>query len=258
MADESQSPSLDSLIGGNGRARDESNGRFVSATPAEPEKAPVVETKTEITPAVVTAPVVTEPVKQPAPVVTQPTESEAERGLRSSLLEERRKRQSLEQQLREREPPAKPVDPSQDLPGALQKQRDELEDRMFAQLCHVTTTMIKKDHPDYDEVQAAFLEACEAQPHLRVQLRQSENPAEFAYSEGTRAKELKEVGGNFVAYRSKLEKDIRAKVEAEFAAKGHVPAVPKSLNTDGSPVVAAAAYAGPPPLNTLIGPSARR
>jgi hypothetical protein len=65
------------------------------------------------------------------------------------------------------------------------------------------------------------------------------------------------VNGDFTAYKSKLEKDIEARVEArltaQFEAKyGKQPAVPTSLNSDSSPAVATEVYQGPPPLNKIL------
>ena len=258
MADES--PSMDSLIGT--RARDES-GRFVSVTPteepkpktepvtAEPAKAAVDATPVDITPKDV-APKPVEPVVVPPPVQT---ETEKEQAYKKAMQAEREKRQAAEARLRELEAPKKePVDPWTDLPGALKSEREQIQETLFVERCNLTADLARMKHTDYDEMQAAFLEAAEADPSLFARLRQERNPAEFAYKHGVLHRELGSVNGDMTAYREKLRASIRAEVEAEFAAKGGKPApvVPASINSDTSPVAATEVYAGPPPINTIL------
>ena len=258
-----ESPSLDSLIGN--RARDE-NGRFVSVTPTEEPKAePKVEAKAEpkvVATPVITPPEVTPPVVAPLVVATPPVqESEKEQAYKRAMQAEREKRQAAEARLRELEQPKKePIDPWTDLPGALKSEREQLQETLFVERCNLTAEIARQRHTDYDEMQAAFLEAAEADPSLFARLRQERNPAEYAYKQGLLHRELGSVNGDPVAYREKLKASIRAEVEAELAAKGGVkpPAVPASLNSDSSPAVTEPVYAGPPPLKSLLRINDRR
>lgn len=248
MADDS-SPSLDALIGS--RARDE-NGRFTSVTPteekpAEPAKAPVEAAPPAKAP---------EPVVTPAAPVTAPTppaENAEAAAYKKAMREEREKRQALERQLAEARQPKPPVDPWADLPGALTSQEQKFEERLFLERCNTTEELARDRHKDFDEVREVFLEAAQSNPALFQQLRQERNPAEFAYREGLRIKELKDVNGDFSAYKSKLERDIEARLTAQFEAKyGKQPEVPTSLNSETSPAQQTPVYAGPPPLKTLL------
>lgn len=261
MADDS-SPSLDSLIGN--RARDE-HGRFVSATPAEEpkdvktEEPPKEAPKVDATPAVVTPPDATPAVVTP-PVVA-PVESEKEIAYKKAMQAEREKRQALQAELEAlKQPKREPIDPWTDLPGALKQTQQDLEEKQFVRWCNLTANLERQKHADYDEMQAAFLEAAQADPSLFARLRNEDNPAEFAYKHGLLHRELGSVNGDPIAYRTKLESDIRAKLEAEYKAKlGEKPAaVPASLNSDNSPVAATPTYAGPPPLSQLLPPLATR
>lgn len=250
-----ESPSLEGLIGA--RARDE-NGRFVSVTPTEEPVAKTPEPpvpKVDATPAVITPPEVTPPVVTPVPPPVVPVESEKERAYQTAMQEERRKRQAVEARLRELEQPKKEIDPWTDLPGALKSEREQIQETLFVERCNLTAEIARQKHTNYDEMQAAFLEAAEADPSLFSRLRQERNPAEFAYKHGLLHRELGSVNGDPVAYRAKLETDIRAKVEAEFVAKygaKPTPVVPASLNSDASPAVKEPVYEGPPPLNKLL------
>jgi hypothetical protein len=72
------------------------------------------------------------------------------------------------------------------------------------------------------------------------------------YREGLRIRELKDVGGDFAAYRAKIEKDVETRLRAEFEAKlKATPAVPTSLNSDASPPPVEV-YQGPKPLNQIL------
>jgi hypothetical protein len=254
MAD-NDSPSLEGLIGS--RARDD-NGRFVSVTPTEEPKEPVKApepAKAAPEPAKASEPVVT-PTPATAPVVaqpTQPTENAETAAYKKAMREEREKRQAAEARLRELQTPKTPVDPWQDLSGTLTQQEQKFEERLFVERCNTTEELARDRHKDFDEVREVFLEAAQNNPTLFQQLRQERNPAEFAYREGLRIKELKDVNGDFSAYKSKLEKDIEARLTAQFEAKyGKQPEVPTSLNSDTSPAQQTAVYAGPPKLETIL------
>lgn len=257
MADE---PSLDSLIGT--RARDE-NGRFIAVPPTEePKTAPKVEIappKVDATAAVITPPEVTAPPV--APVVVAPVvppvqaESEKEVAYKKAMQAEREKRQAAEARLRELEkPPAPKPDFWADPEARMKVEREELQETLFIERCNLTADIARQRHTDYDQMQAAFLEAAETDPSLFSRLRQERNPAEFAYKQGLLHRELGAVNGDPIAYRTKLETDIRARVDAEYKAKygDKTPVVPTSLNSDGSPVVTAPVYEGPPPLHKIL------
>jgi hypothetical protein len=109
-------------------------------------------------------------------------------------------------------------------------------------------------HKDFDEVREVFLEEAGRIQLCLPTVEAERNPAEFAYREGLRIRELKDVNGDFTAYKSKLEKDIEARLTAQFEAKygKSTPAVPTSLNSDSSPAVAGEVYAGPKPIGQIL------
>ena len=253
--------SIEELVGA--RARDE-QGRFVSATPAEPVKAepaptepvqqkaenpePVIPVKE---PPVVETPPVAPVAAPPAPV--QPVESPQEAAYKRAMREEREKRQALERKLQELQTPKTPVDPWSDLPGALNGTREQIREEMFLERCNLTEELARSKHADFDAVREEFVEAANANPALWAQVRQERNPAAYVYREGLRIRELKDVGGDFTAYRAKIEKDVETRLRAEFEAKlKSTPAVPASLNSDASPPMVEPAYQGPPPLNKIL------
>jgi len=248
---------IEELVGE--RARDE-KGRFVTATPAEPEKAeatpPPVQQKAETPEPVVP---VTEPPKVETPPViaapaapAQPVESPETAAYKKAMREEREKRQALEAKLRELQTPKQPVDPWSDLPGALKSTQEQIREELFIERCNLTEEIVRQKHTDFDAVREVFVEAANTNPALWAQIRQERNPAEFVYREGLRIRELKDVNGDFTAYRAKLEKDIETRLRAELEAKYKAtPAVPTSLNSDASPPPVEV-YQGPKPLNQIL------
>lgn len=255
--------SIESLVGD--RARDE-QGRFKSVSPAEPAKEPVKAdvtpepVKADATPSDVTPPVVAPAVMPPAAVV--PVEPPELVGLRQGMIEERRRRQDLERQLQDLKQPQKPpVDPWTDLPGALAQQRQEMQAELQRERLLISEDMAREKYTDFEDVIGHFSKAVEANPALAAQMNVHRNPAEFAYRQGLLHRELSGVGSDIVAYRTKLEADIRTQLEAEFATKygqKPAPAVPTSLNSDTSPPADTVVYAGPPALKSLLRINDRR
>lgn len=253
-----ESPSLDSLIGTRARG---DNGRFVSVTPTDEPKEPKTEpVKAEPAKAAVEPPAVVTPVAVVAPpIITPPveTETEKERAYRTGMQSEREKRQALQAELEAlRKPKPAPVDPWTDLPGALAQQQSEFQEQLRQQRLLVSEDMAREKYKDFEDIIGHFNAAVESNPALASQMMASRNPAEYAYKQGLLHKELGSVNGDPIAYRTKLEADIRAKVLAEMGAP-NTP-VPASLNADTSPVVTAPVYAGPPSLKSLLPPLATR
>src|SRR6185437_8137337 len=179
------------------------------------------EPKAEATPAPAAetpAPAPAAPAAAPAAPVP-PAESAETQAYKRAMREEREKRQALELRLRELQNPKPAVDPWQDLPGALKNLEQSFDERAFVERCNLTEELARSKHTDFDEVRQVFVEAANENPGLWAQIRAERNPAEYVYREGLRIKELKDVGGDFTAYKSKLEKDIEAKVRAEYEAK---------------------------------------
>jgi hypothetical protein len=228
-------------------------GRFSSVTPTEKAQTDPAPEKVVETPAVVEPVVEAAPVPAPAPAPPAPVVSNEAEAYKTAMREEREKRQRAEARLRELEKPVAQIDPYTDLPGALKSQSLQFAEQLFIERCNITEEIQRGAHTDYDETRDAFLEAANENPALMAQMRQERNPAAYAYREGKRIRELKEVGGDFTAYRSKIEKDAdaraEARVRAEYKAQGILP---KSLNDDSSPPQPAETFTGPTPLKAAL------
>lgn len=164
----------------------------------------------------------------------------------SALIDERRKRQAAEEELKQlrSKQPEKPPSVFEDEDKALTHRVTEgtrqLRESLFNQSVKIARLQYREA---FEEAQNAFAQAAEKDDRLIEMLRRSEDPGEFIYTTGTQLKELGEVGGDFVKYREKLTGDLKGQVterdarikalEEQVAAlsKAELSSVPKSLNT---------------------------
>lgn len=136
------------------------------------------------------------------------------------------------------------------------------EDARWADRVEMSKEIMRELHDDYDEAEAAFRAEAATNPSLRVQLRQSPLPAKFAYSEGKRILQVKEMGDNPAEYIEKVKQEAaeaaRAAVLDELKKQG-VSAEIASATKAGSLAEAASAktagsgYEGPKPIEDLLG-----
>jgi hypothetical protein len=210
---------------------------------------------------------------QPAPVVEpEPPDEIPEdlRGTREALIAERAKRKDWKGQAERASgeltalraeleaarkvaaaapPPPAPVvpapEPRQDMavPNPVEDPQGyhEYNQRMlFNERLNLSEAMIRDKHEDVDEKLAVFKKAAEANPALRAELTRQPHPYAWMYSQAQRIMALAEVGDDPTAFRARIEAEIRAKVEAEYAAAGNGAApirqtptvnIPRSLGT---------------------------
>lgn len=247
-----QQKERDTREAAEGRVRDPETGQYV-AKPAEPEVKPEAqaEAKQEVKPE--SAP--QQPAKEPA----KQEFTEKERAFLAAAQEERRKRQALENQLRELQ--AKPAEEKKtfwdDPEAALQHFQQQTAAAITKTRLDTAEAIARTKYKDFDENVAEFSELLQNVPGLRDQLLASPDPAEFAYRTGQRQKELKSIG-NIEEYRAKIERETRAKLEAEFAAKDAerrklAESLPSSLSdVRGSGSGGRAVYTGPTPLDDIL------
>lgn len=174
-----------------------------------------------------------EPEKEPDPDSSEPPSQEPEgeeepkdvAGLRAALKDERRKRQDFQKELdalktaqqqpsQPEEPPDRDLDPE----GYERWQENQRVQERFHDRVVMSQELMRSQHSDYDDVEAAFLEAMKQNPALQVQLAQHPMPAKFAYEEGKRQKFLQEIGNDPASYEQRIRADERKKAEADFKA----------------------------------------
>jgi hypothetical protein len=140
----------------------------------------------------------------------------------NALLDEREKRQRLEAelaQLKAKAEPAKEDTTEDDLfsnPAEVLK-RVQMEAYAAARrdMINMSEAILFESKPDAQEKIDAFKDAVQQNPTLYQQMLQHPNPAGFAYQEGSKFLSVKSMPQDMAAY----EKELRAKIEAELAAK---------------------------------------
>jgi vacuolar-type H+-ATPase subunit I/STV1 len=207
------------------------------------------------------------PSGEEPPVVVPPTTTqESDHVPRTALLDERRKRQELEQRIQQMEQqyqnrPAEPEQPSDfwEDPNTFLESRfnqfgqtllQQWEARQAQTAADRAEAAAKAKYSDYDDAFAKFREQVSINPALVQELQRAADPAEFAYSRGKQALELASVG-DLDAYKAK----IRAEIEAELRAQSPIsPTLPtttagqRSVGERNGP-----GWSGPQPLSSILG-----
>lgn len=131
----------------------------------------------------------------------------------AAIIDERRKRQALEEELKKAREDKPKTDFWEDPEKAVTERVSEALNPMNERLFKLSFKAAQAAHrEDFDEAITAFMDAAEADPRLMQQFRSSEDPAEFAYSLGWQMKELAPHSGNIKAYRESLVKDHSEKL----------------------------------------------
>ena len=203
-----------------------------------------------------------EPKDPDDPSASETTEDEP--WTKKAVLDERRKRQELEQRLKDLESKKEPepapdwwADPEK----AAQHQSQQIEARLYQQKVELSQDFMRSQHEDYDDMEARFMEMAQENPALRTELQKSANPARFAYETARKAAEydaMKDVD----SYKAKLEADVRKDVEAklrkeieaeqEKKAKKEAAIDPSLASTSSKGGLTSDDYAGPTPLDEIL------
>lgn len=127
-------------------------------------------------------------------------------------------------------------------------------------------------HQDFDAALNEFAEAMRANPMLREQMVNAPDPGEFVYQVGKRAMSVKPMLADPEGYRRQIEAELRAKLEAEYAARMAAPAGSEPVAQSAVPLPplptslasvrsvsprTGPQWSGPAPLDAIIGPRAR-
>jgi hypothetical protein len=140
----------------------------------------------------------------------------------NALLDEREKRQRLEAELAQMKAQAEPAkeDTTEDdlfsnPAEVLRRVQMEAYAAARRDMINMSEAILFESKPDAQEKIDAFKDAVQQNPTLYQQMLQHPNPAGFAYQEGSKFLSVKSMPNDMAAY----EKELRAKIEAELAAK---------------------------------------
>lgn len=229
------------------QGRDPATGQFLPKEKETPKEEPKVEAK--------------EPKQEPK----REEFTEKERAFLRAAEEERRKRQELERRLAELEKPKQPEGEKKtfwdDPEGHLKTFEQSLEQRLSQREMNVKLTtaeaIARTKYKDFDDNIQVFAGLLQQTPGLREAWLASPDPAEFAYRAGQRTKMLTEAG-SIDELRERIEKETRAKLEAEYKAKQaelekQRAALPGSLSdVRGASTRQQPVYTGPTPLEDIL------
>jgi hypothetical protein len=235
------------------QGRDPETGQFIPKPKEEPK---AEEPKTEVK---------AEPKVEVKQEHKREEFTEKERAFLRAAEEERRKRQDLERRLAELEKP-KPAQEDKktfwdDPEGHLKSFETSLEQKLTQREMNVklatAEAIARTKYKDFDDNVQEFAQALQATPGLRESWLAAPDPAEFAYRFGERTRMIREAG-SLDSLREKIEKETRAKLEAEYKAKQkELEAQREALTPSLSDVRGAAkreqpVYTGPTPLDDIL------
>lgn len=188
-----------------------------------------------------------------------------------ALRDERRKRQELEERLRQfeerftqsQQPKPQPAPDMFDDPDGF---KNHLAQTIRAELmqelqpvvqqhgtltrAEVSEMLARQKYEDYDATVESFKEALGQNPFLMTQLQQASDPATFAYNAGKQYQQAQAYGGEAPPTREQIEAELREKIMAEIGLK---PKAPSSFAGDRSVGARSGpAWAGPTPMGDLL------
>lgn len=184
-------------------------------------------------------------------------ESEREKQEYAKQLAEFQQRMARPQQPEQQ---YQPPDPYTDPDGWAAHQNAVHQHELYKTRVDLSTYLMKKEAPDYDEVTAVFVEHAGRNPILWQQIRAHPMPAQFAYEEGKKLKLLNEISADPTGYEQKvIEKYLASQGQAGTQQRPPVNTpLPKSLASAPSAVARDpkgryASQSGPPTLSQLLG-----
>lgn len=158
---------------------------------------------------------------------------------------------------------AQPKAPAEEAPNFyadperyISRQLEAVKAEQSNQRMSMSAAMVRTQHPDYDEVLPAFMEAVRNAPYLEQQVMQHPHPAMFAYETGKTYLEARKYGGSLEEMKKKMREELRAEVEAEVKKAVSVSAAENANKSTagarGTGAATAAQFTGPTPLDSIL------
>ena len=152
-------------------------------------------------------------------------------------------------------------DPEGFVTNGFQSIERSLQQNLITMRMDMSEAGARRRHADYDQVYASFEERAKAEPALIQKLLQQPDPAEWLYQAEKHAQGVASIG-NVDDYRANLEKELRAKWEAELAAREAeepaepVASPPKTLAKARTTASRSTGpkFAGPTPIDEILKP----
>ena len=170
----------------------------------------------------------------------------------AAVIDERRKRQALEQEIaamkadQEQKPAVPRPDVFEDQDGAFNFLESTIDQKLSQHVIGLSRDMMASAHDDYAEMEQEFVQMAQENPQLTQEMQAHPNPARFAYETAKNRREYKEMQ-NVGEYREKLTAQIREEERAKILAEmkqdkeketeqsnvAHLPNLAKSTASSG-------------------------
>jgi hypothetical protein len=199
---------------------------------------------------------------------SQPTEQKKEPlkpAELAAIIDERRKRQAVEQELAELKSKAAPEKPDffADPEKAVEVRVNEIVAPIREKFFKQSITAAASAHSDFEQAAEAFAAMVDKDPSLHSQWLASDDPGEFIYQRGTNTPEHREkltsTLQSQLAEKEALiaEKEARiaalmAELEGKSKAQTELAAVPKSLNNVASGAAPSAADTADDDITSIV------
>lgn len=205
---------------------------------------------------------------EPADKPAEQKPAEKPRADVAAIIDERRKRQALEQKLAQYEKTPKAT-PSvfDDEEGAINTRVQEATAPLREAFYKLSVKAAKASYgEDWTSAETSFLEHADRDPRLIEGLRGSDDPGEYIYSMGVHLRELADVNGNLGQYRQKITGEMQTKLSLSEAqvkalteevaalkkAQADLESIPRSLNTNSSGAAPKAGTEDPEDINSIV------
>jgi hypothetical protein len=153
----------------------------------------------------------------------------------AALHDERNKRQKYEQELKELKakfeqqsnPSSTQQNKQEETPPDFYDKPDErfafeqkkFEEKLLTERIRMSAALVSAQKTDYVEMTDAFKEAVAQNPALEYQLYSAANPALFAYEQGKKYLQIRDVLTDPEGYRAKIESEVREKLLKEIESE---------------------------------------
>ena len=181
---------------------------------------------------------------------------------KTQALDERGKRQALQQQMQALQAPVEVPDAYVEPDKAIQFGTDQVMMQMESRILNMSESQARGRHNDFDAMKDTFFNEMVAKnPALEQQASQQADPYEFVYQQAKNFVDFKDVT-SMDDLRAKIEAETEAKYAAKYAEQQNAAteqaitnAIPGSLATATAAAAntTQATYSGPTPLNKIIG-----
>jgi hypothetical protein len=174
-----------------------------------------------------------------------------------SVLQQQRQQPQIQQPSQQVDPDAPFYEkgPAAFVQEQLGSVKDSVQKVLFQDRVARSLHRVQREHADYAEVEGAFFKALT--PHLKAQLEQHPEPAEFVYEHGKTLMELGTRGVSSLSdLRKQIEDELRPQIEADLKKKSALAAAEQastsSAGARGSGATSSPVFSGRTPLGKIV------